>query len=249
MKIESGESFSKLVLQHFRSNESYVLHESNNDAYHLFTRRTEMKNFLKIISVVFVATFLGTFANFSSADPSSGWQGGHGPGMMGGYGYGYGMGPGMMGGDGSGSGSGYGYGYGMGPGMMGGYGMGPGMMGPGMMGQGMLGWGNFRALNLNADQKSKIAHLRREMRTKQWAVMGEMMDAREKLQDLWEADKQDSAAINKQYKVIEDLRRQMVENAVETHNKINSILTKEQREKLHEEQENGYGYGRMMRGR
>ncbi|NIR59638.1 MAG: hypothetical protein GWO02_09005, partial [Gammaproteobacteria bacterium] len=61
---------------------------------------------------------------------------GHGPDMMGGYGYGPGMmGPGMMGG--------YGYGPGMmGPGMMGGYGpgmMGPGMMGPGMMGPGMMG--------------------------------------------------------------------------------------------------------------
>jgi hypothetical protein len=50
-----------------------------------------------------------------------------GPGMMGGYGVGYGMGPGMMGG--------YGGGYGMGPGMMGGYGGGYGM-GHGMMGSG-----------------------------------------------------------------------------------------------------------------
>jgi len=41
-----------------------------------------------------------------------------GPQTSGGYGRGYGMGPGMMGG-----------GYGMGRGMMGGYGMGPGMMG------------------------------------------------------------------------------------------------------------------------
>jgi hypothetical protein len=63
---------------------------------------------------------------------------GMGPGMMGygmgGYGMGYGMGPGMMG-----YGMGYG-GYGMGPGMWGGYGAGHGRtrggypMGPGMMG-------------------------------------------------------------------------------------------------------------------
>ncbi len=49
-----------------------------------------------------------------------------------GYGYGSGMGPGMMG-------RGYGYGYGMGPGMMDrgygcGHGWGPGMMGPGWSG-------------------------------------------------------------------------------------------------------------------
>lgn len=56
----------------------------------------------------------------------------YGPGMMGGYGPGYGM-----------RGGGYGPGWGMGPGMMGG-GYGPGgMMGPGMMGPGMMGYGGY----------------------------------------------------------------------------------------------------------
>lgn len=73
--------------------------------------------------------------------------GGYGPGYMmgGGYGPGYGMGPGMMGG--------YGPGYGMGPGMMGGYGYGRGY-GPGMMGPGYGGgyYGNQGNLNLTTDQ-------------------------------------------------------------------------------------------------
>ena len=69
----------------------------------------------------------------------------YGPGMMRGYGQGYGM---MGGGYGPGMMMGPGYGGGYGPGMMGmmGYGMmGPGMMGgygPGMMmGPGMMGYG------------------------------------------------------------------------------------------------------------
>jgi Spy/CpxP family protein refolding chaperone len=186
-----------------------------------------MKNYLRIMSIVLAASFFGAMANISSADPSSGWP--HHE-MMGGYGQGYGMGQGMMGG--------YGYGYGMGPGMMGGngYGMGPGMM----------GMGNLRALNLNAEQKTKISQLRKEIRTKQWAVMGDMMDAQDKLQELLDADTQDAAAINKQYKAIEDLRRQMVENSVEAHNRINSILTKEQREKSREWEERSFGP--MMHG-
>ncbi len=114
------------------------------------------------------------------------------------------------------------------------------------MGPGMMGWGNFRELNLSQDQKTKITQIRHEMRTKQWSVMGEMMDAQDKLQELYEADKQDSAAINKQYKVIEDLRSQMVDNSVDAHNRINSILTKEQRGKAREW--DGHGYGPMMRG-
>jgi hypothetical protein len=111
--------------------------------------RYEMKSFKVMLIVVFVlALAVAAYAQ----DPGWGGYGpgyGMGPGMMGGWGGygGYGMGHGMMGGWG-----GYGQGYGMGPGMMGGwggygqgYGMGPGMMGgwggygmgPGMM----YGWG------------------------------------------------------------------------------------------------------------
>jgi len=176
-----------------------------------------MKNLTRIFSIVMAVSLFGAMANVRAAEPAPDWQGNMGPGMMGGYGPGYGMGSGMMGG--------YGPGYGMGPGMM--------------------GWRNYRELNLNADQKSKITQIRQEMRTKQWALMGEMMDAQDNLQDLYDVDKQDAAAINKQYKEIEDLRRQMVDNSVDAHNRINSILTKEQRERL---RESGRGYGPMMLG-
>ncbi len=178
-----------------------------------------MKSYLRILSIVMAALALGVFANVAAADPD--WR----------------MGPGMMGG------------YGMGPGMMGGYGMAPGFgMGPGMMGgygHGMMGYGDFRGMGLSADQQAKIKEIRKGMRTKQLALMGEMMDARDKLQDLYDADKQDAAAINKQYKAIEDLHRQMVDNAVDAHNRIDAILTKEQREKFRDWNR---GYGPMMWG-
>jgi len=164
-----------------------------------------MRNYLRIISIILAASFFGAVANISTADPASGFQNNMGPGMMGGYGSGYGMGPGMM------------------------------------------GLGNYRALNLSADQKSKIAPIHKETRAKQWATMGKMMDAQERLQELYDVDKQDAEAINKQYKVIEDLRRQMVDTSVEAHNRINSILTKEQREQLEKSRGTGHGYGTMMR--
>jgi Spy/CpxP family protein refolding chaperone len=174
-----------------------------------------MKNQLRIFCVVMAASLFGVIPNFSTAEPATEWQNYMGPGMMGGYGPGYGMGPGMMGR--------YGPGYGMGPGMM--------------------GWGIYQGLNLSDDQKTKISHIRQETRTKQWAAMGQMMDAQDRLQELYDADKEDATAINDQYKVIEDLRRQMVNNSVDAHNRINSILTKEQREKS---RGLGQGYGTMM---
>ena len=163
--------------------------------------------------------------------PGNGSGYGRGPGMMGDYGgpgYGPGYGRGSRGGGG-------GYGPGMMGGEGGGYGMGPGMM----------GGGNYAALNLNADQKAKITPIQRDARRKMWALMGRMMESQYALQDLYDADKQDAAAINKQYKEIEDARKQMVEISVDVHNRVNEILTPEQRE---QSRQGGRGYGPMMRG-
>lgn len=173
-----------------------------------------MQYLSRIFSIIFAALSLGATAPPAAADPDP-WHRGMGPGMMGGMGPGPGMGPGMMGG--------YHQGYGM--------------------GSGMMGLGAFRGLNLTDDQKAKITKIQKATRTKHWALMDQMMDANDKLQELYDAEKQDAAAINKQHKVAEDLRRQMVDNSVEAHNQINAILTKEQREKL---REGGRGYGPRM---
>lgn len=95
-----------------------------------------MKRATKIILAAGTALSLGLAAAAASAQSygpgwhMGGWGPGYGPGpgMMGGYGPGYGPGPGMMGG--------YGPGYGRGPGMMGGYGPGYGR-GPQAM------WGGY----------------------------------------------------------------------------------------------------------
>jgi hypothetical protein len=99
-----------------------------------------------------------------------------GPGY-GGYGPGYGMGPGMM--------YGYGGGYGMGPGMMygyggygpGGYGMGPGMMyGYGGYGQGGQGRPYGQGTPSEACQKflDETSALRKELQAKRFDYYEEM---------------------------------------------------------------------------
>lgn len=164
---------------------------------------------------------------------------GMGPGMMGG-GSGYGMGPGMMGGGGPG--------YGMGPGMMGdgGYrhGYGPGMMGgggPGYgMGQGMMwGHGGYWPSDLTDQQRGRINKIQDDFRKKQWELAGKLQDEYPKLRDLYQADKLDPAAIGNQYKKIFDLRRQMIELTVDMHNRVDDVLTKEQRE-AQRKQERGW---------
>jgi Spy/CpxP family protein refolding chaperone len=188
-----------------------------------------LKSGLRKLGALVAGFLLAVAANCALAQPGPGPGYGMGPGTMGGYG-GYGMGPGMMGGYGGyGMGPGYG-GYGMGPGMMGGWGMGPGWSGR---------WG--AGLDLTADQRQKIDQIRSETRSKNWALMGKMMDARYKLAELYDAEKPDTAAIVRQYKEIDNLRLQMIEGSVDAHNRIDAVLTSEQKEKARER-----GWGPMM---
>ncbi len=170
-----------------------------------------------------------------------------GPGMMGGYGGGYGMGPGMMGGNGPGYGmgpgmmGGYGGGYGMGPGMMGGNGGGCGNgagmmggngggygMGPGMMGG--YGMGAGSPLNLSDEQLAKVAKIRDEARRKQWDLMGKLNEEQAHMRDQYASDKPDDAVLSKAYRRMSELRQQMFDLSLSTRKQVDAVLTKEQRE-------------------
>ena len=138
-------------------------------------------------------------------------------------GYGYGMGPGMMGG-------GYGAGYGMGPGMMGGGGYGAGYgMGPGMMGG---GYGSRADLNLTAEQRGKIAKIENDVRRKHWELMGKIQDEQTQMSERDLSDQSSDAALSKSYRNISELRHQMFDLSLSARRQIDSVLTKEQREKL-----------------
>ena len=162
--------------------------------------------------------------------------------------YGMGMGPGMMGG-----------GMGMGPGMMmgGGMGMGPGMMGgsgmmgmgAGMMGGGMMGMGPIGMLDLSADQRAKLNKLKDEHRRKDWEIAGKIMDEQARLRDLYDTDTLDAKKIGAVYGNIARLQQQAVEANVELYNRMQAVLTKEQREQLKQWRRGmGPGMGTGMRG-
>ncbi|MFZ5556616.1 MAG: Spy/CpxP family protein refolding chaperone [Pseudomonadota bacterium] len=142
---------------------------------------------------------------------------------------GQGMGPGMMGPGMMGPGM-------MGPGMMGGGMMGPGMMGGGMMGPGMMGggmgYGMLSQLNLSPDQWNKVEEIQEETRKRNWDLMGKMQDESYKLRRLLSAPQRDRKAIAEQYRKLSELRQQGFEARLEAHDKLEGVLTKEQREQL-----------------
>jgi Spy/CpxP family protein refolding chaperone len=133
----------------------------------------------------------------------------------------------------------------MGPGMMGqGYGMmGHGMMGQGygMMGHGMMGYGPMWLSDLKEDQQKKISAIYEDLHKKRWDLMTKMQGEYAILRGLYAEDQRDPAAIGNQYKKISDLRRQMVELSVDAHNRMEVVLTKEQKALLR-----SYGPGWMM---
>ena len=155
----------------------------------------------------------GTVVAAGSANPPQGNFGpdyGMGPGMMGGYGMGrmmggYGMGRGMMGGQGSG--------YGMGPGMMDGY-------------------ASRADLNLTAEQRSKIAKIRNDVRRKHWDLMGKMQDEQAQMNEQYNSDQRDDAPLSKSYRDMSELRQQMFDLSLSARRQIDAVLTQEQRDKL-----------------
>lgn len=118
---------------------------------------------------------------------------------------------------------GYGPGYGMGPGMMG------GMMGPGMTGG---GYGMLYQLNLSSDQWSKVNAIHEDVAKKQWELAGKMREEAYKLRNLMASEKRDRSAITGEYKKLQELRLQSFQARLETQEKIDGVLTKEQKEQL-----------------
>lgn len=100
---------------------------------------------------------------------------------------------------------------------------------------GMMGSGHMHmimSLDLSDEQRSKINKLSDELKHNNWATKGLIMDESAKLRDLYAADKRDPSAIGKEYQKIFDLKRKMIEATITAQNRIEDVLTPEQRAKL-----------------
>jgi len=88
------------------------------------------------------------------------------------------------------------------------------------------------SLDLSDEQRSKINKLSDELKRNNLATKGSIMDESAKLRDLYAADKRDPSAIGKEYQKIFDLERKMIVGTITTQNRIEEILTAEQRAQL-----------------
>jgi Spy/CpxP family protein refolding chaperone len=113
-----------------------------------------------------------------------------------------------------------------------GYGMMHGMRpGYGMHGYGMSGRGIW-SLDLDSKQRTELNKIYKEHRKEHWKKMEAMMEERDKLRELYAADKRDPKAIGEVYERINRIQREMIESSIETENRAEAILNKKQREQL-----------------
>jgi len=104
------------------------------------------------------------------------------------------------------------------------------MMGGSMMGMGMM-MGGFSDLDLSKEQRDKIRAIMQESRKTHLELMSKMLDASDKLSDLYDNDMPDPDKIGKAYDEVFAIKKQMIQEGLRTRNKAFEVLTKEQREK------------------
>ncbi len=111
--------------------------------------------------------------------------------------------------------------------------------GGGGMGMMMSGEGHMTArlrsvwkLKLTNEQKKGIRKIQGELRSKHWNHADSIDVLSDKLMDLYRKDVRDAKAIGKVYGEIFEKRKQIIMLGIEAGNKVEKLLTKEQREKM-----------------
>ncbi|HET9339792.1 MAG TPA: Spy/CpxP family protein refolding chaperone, partial [Casimicrobiaceae bacterium] len=109
------------------------------------------------------------------------------------------------------------------------------------------GWdrsgGGFAALDLTEEQRSKLAALREQVRSKSWDTMGRLHGEQYKLRELLRGETVDPSAVADQQQKVDELRRQILKSRVEARNAMVAVLTPEQKQRLREHGPWWYGEG------
>jgi Spy/CpxP family protein refolding chaperone len=90
------------------------------------------------------------------------------------------------------------------------------------------------SLKLTADQRNKLTEIERDLKRKQWKLVGAIRELRWKQQDAFKAAEVDMEAVRRNYDETSALRKQMFDLALEGRKRVEGVLTKEQRVEVSE---------------
>ena len=83
-------------------------------------------------------------------------------------------------------------------------------------------------LKLTADQRNKVTEIERDLKRKQWKLIGSIRELRWKQQDAFKAPEVNVEAVRRNYEEMSALRKQMFDVALDARKRIESVLTREQ---------------------
>jgi Spy/CpxP family protein refolding chaperone len=107
------------------------------------------------------------------------------------------------------------------------------MMGGGTMMGPSGGMGALWRLDLTDAQRQQVLKIQDDLRRKNWDLLGKQQDEQAKVREAYLASgKRDRAAIVAAYKRIGELRVQRIENSLDAADKIEGVLSPEQRDQL-----------------
>lgn len=111
---------------------------------------------------------------------------------------------------------------------------GPGAAAPGRGAIAGINPAALAALNLTEEQRAKVTEVQRGLQRAQWARMGALRELRWKHRDALDAPDFDPDAARKQYEAMAAIRKEMFEASLDARLRIEAVLTREQRQQLHQ---------------
>jgi Spy/CpxP family protein refolding chaperone len=94
--------------------------------------------------------------------------------------------------------------------------------------------GALAGLKLTVEQRNKLTEIERDLKRKQWPLMGSIRELRWKQQDALKAAEVDVEALRRNYDEMSALRKQMFDLALEGRKRVEGVLTREQRAQVSE---------------
>lgn len=112
-----------------------------------------------------------------------------------------------------------------------------------MMGMMPMLMHGLKSVNLNKQQRTDTRAIVRTLRKKHWQAMEKNMDLSDELTDLYSERPRNATTIAAVYDKLFAQKKQMITEMIEARNKIESLLSEEQRKELDSTQHWGMGHG------
>jgi Spy/CpxP family protein refolding chaperone len=91
---------------------------------------------------------------------------------------------------------------------------------------------SLAALDLTPEQRAKMTEIERDLKRKQWSLLGSLRELRWKQEDVFRKPEVDAAEARRTYDAMAAVRKDMFAAALDARKKMEGVLTAEQRSRV-----------------